>query len=174
MQPDGETPILVNQVLLTVLDYHQASAEPEAWIQVDACAKSLYSTVLADLGQSAGPDLLSNTDLLQQYTQNFTANSTANAKAGPATQSYDQLKAQTGPLVIMPSAIYQQYICQVPVRKSIGSLIIAISIADLVFLQTLWKAFTLTVTYFIGRRKTAMHCAGCHGRSELPNVMTTS
>ncbi|KAL8717997.1 MAG: hypothetical protein Q9225_004819 [Loekoesia sp. 1 TL-2023] len=161
IQPSGDVPIIVNQKVLSLLDYQQASVNPDIWTQVDACGKSIYSTVLADLGQSSGPNILSNGDLLQQYTQNFTSKTAANAKPGPATQSYDNLKAQTGPLVIEPSSIYQQFICQVPVRKSTGALIIAVLVADLVFLQALWKAFILCTTHFVGKQDKAMYCEGC-------------
>jgi len=162
MQPNGDIPIIVNQDVKTPLDYSQPAVDPDIWTDVDACGKSLYSTVLADLGQSSGPNLLSKPDLLSQYTQNFKPNSTANAKAGPATSSYDELRAQTGPLAIVPSTIYQQYICQVPVRKSIGSLIITVTVANLVFLQALWKICTLGATKYANvKDKTAMYCAGC-------------
>lgn len=131
----GHQEIAVNQKT-TSLRY-QASGEPTIWVEVVAHGKSLYFTVLADLGQSPGPNLLSHADLLQKYTKNFPSKSTANAKVGPATQTYDGLKAQTRPLSITPSVMYQQYIGEVPVRKSIGSLIIRVMIADLVFLQAL-------------------------------------
>ncbi len=167
MQPSGHVPIIVNQETTSLLDYDQASNEPAIWVEVDAYGKSLYSTVLADLGQSSGPNLLSNADLLQQYTKSFTNKWAANAKPGPATQSYDELKAQTGPLSITPSVIHQQYICEVPVRKSNGSLIITVIIADLVFLQALWKLFNMIATWYVDwREPTAMRCEGCSGTSK--------
>ena len=146
------------------MDYDRASVDPDIWAQVDAYGKSFYSTVLADLGQSSTPNILSTDFLLQQYTQNFTTNGTlGNAKPGPATTSYDNLKAQTGPLSITPSTIYQQYTCEAPKRRSTGSLIIVVLLADLVFLQALWKVFTLGATWWAGRHDTeAMYCKGCH------------
>lgn len=167
VQPSGDVPIIVNQITWSLFELDQGSAEPNIWTPVDAYGKSFYSSVLADLGQAAGPNILSSETLLEQYTRNFSSfHRTANAKPGPATQSYDELKAQTGPLSIVPSTIYQQYICEVPAQKSTGSLIIAVVVADIVVLQTLWKVVTVAMTYIVAKRDTtAMYCAGCSSLS---------
>ncbi|KAL6718557.1 hypothetical protein ACLMJK_004649 [Lecanora helva] len=138
--------ILANEGTRTLMDYNQTSQDPKIWDQVDAYSKSFYSTVLADLRQTAGPNILSSAALLQQYTQNLTMNPPAgNAKPGPGTSSYNSLKARTGPLSITPSTIYQQYTCEVYKRRSAGSLIIIVILSDLVFPQTLWKLCTLAL-----------------------------
>jgi hypothetical protein len=68
---------------------------------------------------------------------------------------------QTGSLSITPSTIYQQYLCQVPQRKSLGSLIVAVVVADLVFLQTVWTILTFAATWYVeSKYPTARYCEG--------------
>ena len=54
--------------------------------------------------------------------------------------------------VVNPAVIATQYFCQIPRLKSTGSLLIAIIVADLVFLQVLWKVLNLAVTFGLTRR----------------------
>ena len=101
---------------------------------------------MTDLGQTtATPNILTNATALQYYTQNITymQNYTLNAIPGPANDSYDALKEQTGTLQMSASVISTKYLCQVPKRKSSGTLVVSILVADLVFIQALWKVFTL-------------------------------
>lgn len=116
----------------------------DIWIPSDGLAKSFYSTILVDLGQvNATPNILTNEDDLQFFTQNFTTmqGHPANAQPGPARDSYNALKGQTGPLEISSSIISSKYLCQIPKRKSSGSLFVSILIADLVLIQAAWKLF---------------------------------
>lgn len=54
------------------------------------------------------------------------------------------------------------YICEVPVRKPTGSLIIAVMIADLVLLQALWYLLHLIMTWWVEKNDDkAFHCKGC-------------
>lgn len=176
MKPSGEVSILFNPEIKSLFEYDQQRAEPNIWAQVDAYGKSFYCTVLADLGQPLITNILSHETLLQEYTQDFTDNGTeANAIPGPATSSYNKLRAQTGPLSITKSTIYQQYTCEVPIRKSTGSLIIAILVADLVFLQSLWKLFTLITTWYVCRNdSTALYCEGCVRAKEADALAETT
>ena len=53
-------------------------------------------------------------------------------------------------------------LCQAPQRKSTGSLVISILMADLVFLQALWKVFNRAVTFTLEHRHpAAKFCQGC-------------
>jgi hypothetical protein len=73
-----------------------------------------------DLGQvSATPDILSDTELLQYFTQ-------GGFKASPGNDAL---------LGVKSSVLATNYLCQVPRRKPGGSLIIAILVADLVLLR---------------------------------------
>jgi hypothetical protein len=62
---------------------------------------------------------------------------TLNAILGPANDSYEVLKEQTGPLGTSPSVISTKYLCQVLLQKPTGTLFISILVADLVFMQAL-------------------------------------
>ena len=170
---------------LSNLSYHQAYTN--IWIQADSAAKSFHSTILTDLGQvsSTYPNILTNATSLQHFTSNFSMitdpnlSNTANAPPGPALQDYDTLKSQTGPLGTTPAVILTKYLCQVPRRKAGGTLFVVILVADLVFLQALWKIFTLaTDTWLLTKKKwgpEVTYCEGClerkrtegHGLAEM-------
>ena len=67
--------------------------------------------------------------------------------------------------LVTPSTIAAQYLCQVPQLKSATSLIISILVADLVFLQALWKIFNLAVSFWLERKQPeAKYCLGCEKR----------
>ena len=134
------------------------NAPPNVWLASDSLAKSFYSTIMTDLGQTtATPNILLNETALQYFTQNFTAMESiymksifVNAVPGPANDSYDALKNQTGPLKTSVAVISTKYLCQVPRRKSTGTLFVSILVADLVFMQALWKIYNLlTVTWLV-------------------------
>jgi hypothetical protein len=142
---DGKIPIYVTpssaQTLQSLADRDLLK---DLWARIDRYGKSFYSTVLADLGQARGPNLLlsNSTDLLQVYTD--------------ATSRSD-----LGSLQITPSTLYSQYLCQIPVRKPWSELIVAIIVADLVFLRLLWTVFNILATWWVERRdRTAMFCEG--------------
>jgi hypothetical protein len=164
-QSSGNVPIYVNDGT-SLYEWNRTDKYPNIWNLTDIYGKSFYSAVLADLGQASTPNLLSNSSsaMLQKYTQDFAhLKWIVNAAPGPARQSFDDVKAhgQTGPLSITPSTIYQEYLCQIPQRKSLGSLIIAVVVADLVFLQALWKILTMTTTWCVENRyPTANYCEG--------------
>jgi len=154
---------------------------------VDRLAKSLYSFILADLGQSTPSNILAHPSLLMEFV-NLTENqipSPYNGLSGSLgyppmdseTAFFNQTQKFAGLSIpsIDPSTISAQYLCQVPVRKSIGSLIISILVADLVFLQALWKILNWVVTLGLERRHPeARYCIGCakqlpHDGHELVN-----
>lgn len=76
-----------------------------------------------------------------------------NAGLGPAQKSYEDLKDDTGNIDVTPAVIFTEYLCQIPQRKPMGSLIISIFLADLVFLQALWKILTLCTSAYVLRQK---------------------
>ena len=84
-------------------------------------------------------------------------------KAGPARAPYsgDGL----GSLSVNSSVLYTQYLCQVPVLKSTGSLIVSILIADLVFLRTAWSILNwIAATRLKRSNPAANECDGCGGQ----------
>lgn len=135
------------------------------WDDVDRYGKSFYSTVLADLGQQNKPNILTSndTDLLEEYTANIAGFShKLNAVMGPATSSYNETSQENfGPLEITPSTIHSQYLCQIPQRKPWSQLVLAILIADLVFLKLLWTVMNIAATWWVAKLdRDAMLCQG--------------
>lgn len=132
-----------------------AKTTPNVWIAADSLAKSFYSTILVDLGQvTASSNILTNATSLQYFSQNikFMQTQIVNAIPGPANDSYDALEAQTGPLTTTPAVIATKYLCQVPKRKSPGTLFVSILIADLVLLQALWKILNFCTTAWLTKK----------------------
>lgn len=143
-----------------------ANIYPNIWTSIDTLVKAAYSTILTDLGQTTGaPNILTDAALLTHF---FRPNSTiieqANFRPGPANDSFEVLGATTGPLGTTPSVISTSYLCQVPRLKSVGNLIVAILIADLVLLQTVWQLYKFMAEAHLAKHQTALnHCEGCLG-----------
>lgn len=151
-----------------------AANAPPIWLQADALAKSMYSAVMTDLGQTSLPsssNIVSDPDILQEYSKNFSTirsprfypegavNLTANIPDG----THDDLKASvsSGPLKITPSVISTKYLCSVPKMKSAGNIFMSILLADLVLLNAVWMIYCLAVERFFVRSPTANYCEGC-------------
>ena len=142
---------------------------PQIFPRADLYSKIFYSCILADLGNSAAENILTESELLKNYTKDFKEPTNAYDQndphadyMGPAFKRYDELVSSTGPLTINDSTIYAEYFCQVPQRKPIGSLIVAIIVADLVFLQALWKVLNwTTATWLEHSDSQSSYCKGC-------------
>ena len=174
------------------------NAAPNIWTTSDSLAKSFYSTIMTDLGQtSTRPNILLNATALQYFSQTFGGNYVYGSRQsiipGPANNSYETLKNETGPLGTSTAVISTKYLCQVPQRKSTGTLFVSILIADIVFMQLLWKIFTLcSVTWLTHkdsegkdnvcptgykdmlRSITANDCAGCAKRAETTRAVSNA
>ncbi|CZR51793.1 uncharacterized protein PAC_01670 [Phialocephala subalpina] len=153
------------------ISYPSTNSTPNIWLPADSLAKSFYSTILTDLGQTtATPNILTNATALQNFSQNFTSmqRQIVNAVPGPANDSYDALKDQTGALNMSVAVISTKYLCLVPKRKSSGTLFVSILVADLVFMQALWKIFRLcTGAWLTHRDPGANFCSGCEKRTDI-------
>ncbi|KAL8693657.1 MAG: hypothetical protein Q9218_001567 [Villophora microphyllina] len=140
----------------TVLDLAINNASPNIiWLPSDSLAKSFYLTIMLDLGQSAAtPNILLNTTALQYFTKDFVEmhGKVANVVPGPANNSFEALKDQTSPLNSSAAVIATKYLCQVPRRKTAGSLIVSVLIANLIFLQALCKIFQWGSRLWLERR----------------------
>lgn len=143
---------------------------PDVGTQVDYFAKSMYATVLADLGQHSNQtpnNVLLQPHLLEFLSANISdlyhqakANPPPWISAGPAIRGFNP--AVDPPLNITDSFVYAQYLCQVPTLKSTGSLLVSVIVADLVLLQALWKLVTWVTTAWLERRDSqANFCEGC-------------
>ena len=140
-------------------------ADVDVGLQVHHFATVFYSTILADLGQRNGPNILTDYGLMQQYVlEGYDARALPgfNPSTTTAQQAFDQAKATTGPLSVPPSTFNSQYICQVPRRRGLGSVIIAIIVGDAVFLQALFIILTWATTWYLNRTdKQSNFCEGC-------------
>ena len=144
-----------------VPDIADAIPDLDFWNSSDIFAKSLYSTVLADLGQTLSPNILTDALLLEHFTANFSYMYELDDVAGPAKDAFST-RNSTGPLGIDPSVLTATYLCEVPRQKPMGNLMVSILIADLVFLQALWMLFKLVVELFMKHKnKEANFCEGC-------------
>ncbi|XDG09694.1 hypothetical protein ABKA04_009309 [Annulohypoxylon sp. FPYF3050] len=148
---------------LTAGSLNSVSEYPNIWVKADTLAKSTYSTILTDLGQTAiVPNILNDEGLLTYFTSNFSQIRMANFKAGPGNDSFNTLKSTTGPLGVTPSVITTTYLCQVPQLKSAGNLILAIIVADLVLLQSMWQLYKIIAEWYLtSRQPSANYCQGC-------------
>lgn len=129
------------------------SLEGDSWgdlkKSVDALAKSFYSTVLADLGMTSGPNILTDDEVLRKFTSNYSNLNAATGwvPAGPATGSYGSSQPVTGKPTINSSSIFNTYLCQIPVQKVPASLIVSVLLANLVFLRALWSMVSLVSSH---------------------------
>ena len=143
---------------------HGASFLRDIWMPADSLTKAFYSTVLTDLGQTdSRPNVLVDADLLPYYTRNFT-NITKDrlsmhikpeSKLG--IRGFSAFYNIEDVLGALPSVFSTSYLCSAPKRKSFGSLTISILVADLVFLQALWRIYTLGVGAYLSRRYPQMN-----------------
>ena len=80
-----------------------------------------------------------DSDLVQQYPQNtLTGTSIPGCLTTAVNHCYVSLNGSNDNLTITDSTLYAQYVCQVPRRKDFGALLIAILVADIVFIQALY------------------------------------
>jgi hypothetical protein len=149
--------------------------------------KTIYSLMLVDLGQPVATNIFAWPRLLMYFVESAVP-PPSNAKWDPhlfdnetiffskvpsqlvIEEAVGSVPSHLGLSVVWPAVISQQYFCQVPQLKSTGSLLIAIIVADLVFLQVLWKAFTMMVTLGMQHRTPdTKYCEGCAKKVEEPH-----
>ena len=137
---------------------------PLVWQEAHDYAITLYSVILADLGNKEVPNILTNATIIQYYSSKFKdITMFSDYIRQPATnRSYTELQDSTGPLGIYPSTIFAQYFCQIPKLRSSGSLFISVFTADLVFLSATWALLNWVVTMWTEHKDPdAMVCVGC-------------
>lgn len=134
---------------------------PNIFIAADTLVKATYSTVLTDLGQTtATQNILTSSRLLTHFTANLSALADLskspvvdygmyNSLGGPMNEPYKANSENDAIFSFDPSVINTSYLCQVSKIKSAGNLLVSIIIADLVFLQALWKILVFIVDTFI-------------------------
>ncbi|EQB47315.1 hypothetical protein CGLO_13556 [Colletotrichum gloeosporioides Cg-14] len=79
----------------------------------------------------------------------------------PLVESYSTIQPLMGPLSCEKATIAAQYLCSVPKQKSVGVMLLAIVLADLVFLQAAWKLLQWTADSRMANRPQMKFCEGC-------------
>ena len=158
----------------------KSNSAPNISINVDAFAKSFYSIVLTDFGQNNTANALTNPeginfllDVLSNINQNAGGGSgqsvptspmgaRANTTSVKLPGAYDILKDSMGPLGANNATLYTQYACSVPKRKSTGSLLVSVLVADLVLLQAAWFILNWIATFWLHQVDPNMNqCEAC-------------
>ncbi|EEU43519.1 uncharacterized protein NECHADRAFT_101122 [Fusarium vanettenii 77-13-4] len=154
-------------------------------------AKLLHSLISIDLGNCQAPNLLLSDDGLKYAidapdspnrkpkkdldcgTRNYKGSMDRYCKIPrPYTfydknltflnDTYDEFRPLTGKRGCKNSTIVAQYLCSVPESKSAGTMILAIVIANLVFLQAAWRLLGLAAQAMLPNADPdAMICEGC-------------
>lgn len=154
-------------------------------------AKPLHSLISIDLGNCQAPNILLNDDALKyaidtpespnrkpkkdldyrtgkykgsmdRYSKIPRPNTFYNKNLTFLDEPYDEFRPLTGKLGCQNSTIAAQYLCSVPKSKSIGTMILAILIANLVFLQAAWRLLGLIAQGMLPNADPdAMVCEGC-------------
>ncbi|KAJ9658397.1 hypothetical protein H2198_003681 [Neophaeococcomyces mojaviensis] len=86
-------------------------------------------------------------------------------------EAYDQFKNITGLLGTNPTTILTDYACLEPTQRNIGTIVLAVILANLVFLQALWKVLNgIAGLIVLKKDPNAMICVGCQqaGYEALP------
>ncbi|ERF73976.1 hypothetical protein EPUS_07827 [Endocarpon pusillum Z07020] len=160
---------------------------------MDGLVKSLYATIQAHLGQPVLSNIVADPQRLIEFvnasmqfdplTRNALDHDVAKVLhmlfgLPPVTrdailrnpEAFYQL-FKTGVPVVKPAVLNAQYLCQVPKIKNAGSLIVSIIVADLVFLQVLWKILNWTIVRMVEwRYPQANYCAGCKETASMTVV----
>lgn len=157
---------------------------PGIWRSVGTLGKSMWFTVLADLGRNDAlmPNMFAQPDLLANLTANLTqANLTLSQHfrqfdfdSNIFLQSFDPSQPLAVPLKVNQSVLTTDYLCQVPQLKSGGNLFVSVLVADLAILQGIWAAFTFLVGWFwVKNGEEAESCAVCAAAAERPKSEET-
>jgi hypothetical protein len=119
------------------------SGESDFTLTVKRFATIFMSIILTDLGDTTDTrNILLNKTAIEEYI-NFLEESLV---------SRYQLNGPVVNLGTSPSVIPRKYLCQVPQRKPIRTMILSILIANLVFMQALWKLFNLIINLWLTQR----------------------
>ena len=126
----------------------------------------LYYTILTDLGQSMPPGTnpLVAPDLLQGLS-----NGLWSFPPSPLDGfSYQFSPNDTSPedLGVHPSVVSAEYLCLVPQSKPLSTQVLAVIIADVVLLSSIWTCFQLVVGFLTLRHPEMAYCRGCADNME--------
>ena len=162
------------------------NSAPNISINVDAFAKTFYSVVLTDFGQTNTANALATPeginfllDVLPNINQNAGGGGgqsvpttpigvRANTTSVKLPGAYDILKDSMGALGANNATLYTQYACSVPKRKATGSLLVSVLVADLVLLQAAWFVLNWVATFWLHHVDPNMNlCEACGGGKKM-------
>ena len=120
--------------------------------------------------QSLDPYSCDDQNICYQDWKNFGAIAAPNdvpdsAIQKPMNQSYEAYKSMMGPLGTKSTTVFSQYSCSVPIKKSTGSLFLAVLIADLVFLQVMWTLLNVVAGIIVAKRHPDAMACHPHGQA---------
>ncbi|KAK7223326.1 hypothetical protein V2G26_011329 [Clonostachys chloroleuca] len=145
------------------------------WESANNFSKATYFTVLADLGRddASMPNILSRPALLKAITQSlaFTRKNMSEAFSwglhDTGAKSFDPSEFPSVDLTIEPAVLSTTYLCKVRVLKNPANLIMAVLVADIVFVSALWRLYKWAVdTFWVGEAATLPQCA-CYKPEEV-------
>jgi hypothetical protein len=138
-------------------------------VLLDGFAKTLYSSIMLDLGPQHNVrnalldvktiDYLYNRSQLQSiyFSENI-----------PAETAYEFYRDKDAPLSEKPAQIYTQYVCSVPELRSGWSLVVSIIVADLVLISAFWNVFNWAATKWLSSKDENWNrCPGCAGDGKI-------
>ncbi|KAL6407366.1 hypothetical protein AUP68_10197 [Ilyonectria robusta] len=153
-------------------------------------ARLLHSLVSMDLGSCEAPNILLDNKSLRYAIsapdddnrqkggvlygeasdmgapQRFTSipAPTRDANLTLLNETFSEFTPLMGDLGCNNVTIVSQYLCQVPQKKSTGTMLLAIVLADLVFLQAAWKLLNLIAEGMLPKKDPLVNfCEGCSG-----------
>ncbi|KAI0970430.1 hypothetical protein F4678DRAFT_436805 [Xylaria arbuscula] len=161
------------------VDDREFDPYPSIWTSIDFLGKSMWFTAMTDLGQNhtSIPNMLAYPDLLTNLTRNvtnevqaFEAIQDSPNRGGSLmidtsleTTSFDSSAMPQPGLGARDSFLSTNYICQTPQMKPPATQALAILIADLVLLQTIWMVYKIVLDAVVLRRgdPSLKYCEGC-------------
>lgn len=174
-----------------VVDNVASSRSRDVFSAGRSWAEVFTSAMWTDLGQPERPNIFSDPDRLEQYAQNISTIVSRLEDQGPISDAdrakqaadiqrifpnnstvQDLVESSSTRLAIEPAEFATNYLCQVPVRKPWGNLVISILVADLVFLRALWTIVNFIAMYFAKQQSpTGNSCETCARRAESENAI---
>lgn len=151
---------------------------------VDVFGKSYYSLLLSDfysteedqqtnaLSTAQGLQYLQsvNSSVLAVDAQKLSLDGKALPNIGTIGQYFDPKTANVTQPLRTPEhvTLFSQYLCSVPREKSTFNILLAVVLADIVFLSACWTLFCWVATWWLGRKdKSIGYCEGCDGKRDV-------
>ncbi|KAG8157008.1 hypothetical protein KVR01_013230 [Diaporthe batatas] len=135
---------------------------------LDGFAKAFYSFVLLDLGN---PSLLTDGDFI---TYLLSQRNDTILGVDP-TKALETFKGEMAPLSSTAAQLSLQYVCSVPQKKEIFSLVVSVIIGNIVLLSAFWSLLNwMASTCVSSQDRNWNHCVGCQCNTGSCRIETPS